>query len=522
MAIEQVTRPRLPGPHPEVGGTRRGRRRNLVVMVLALLAALTCASESAAHVALSETDPADGSTVTAAVDTVSLTFTADAAPAGQGVELFDGEGQPISVGAIDGTGTPRWTVRPDVALASGDYGLRWSVAAMDAHAMTGTVRFTVSVPAPADVSTAVAPAPVPAAVDPGDAREDVAQPASIVTGTPVQMSGSLTESLDAPDQRLVQLLGGGGRWLSYVGALVAVGALLVALSTLVGSRGDVVVSEVLVRAAGAVAAVGAVIEVVALVMVFGGSVPRLTLLAACLRVVGGVLMVATARLVAQRTGGRRARTIQALPVPAAVGVGVGGDTSWQSLVPPMRVDAVRVRAVADIPPAVVTASLILLGSFVLDGHTAATQPWPVMAAADLAHTLAAAVWLGGVVLLAVLLVSRARLGIPTGAGELAVRFSVPATAAAATVGVTGSVMAVLIVDTPAELVTTSWGKVLVVKLVVVAVVAALGFFNNRYAVPALDNWRPGTARTLRRTVIVEGLIMLTVLAVTAVLVASPV
>lgn len=506
MAIEQLVRTWPPGPDPEAGRTRRGRHGHLAVMVLVLLAAFAIASESAAHVALSETDPADGSTVTAAVDTVSLTFTADATPAGQGMELFDGEGRPVSVGAIDGIGTPLWTVRPDVALTSGDYGLRWSVAATDSHTMTGTVRFTVAVPGSADVST-------------------VATPAPIVTDTPVQMSGSLTESLAAPDRRPVQLLGGGGRWLSYVGALVAVGALLVALSTLVGSRGDVAVSEVLVRAAGAVAAVGAVIEVGALVMVFGGSsVPRLALLAACLRVVGGLLLVATARLAAQRTGGRRAHTVRALPAAAAAAVGVSGstDTSWHSLMPPMRGDAVRVRAVADLPPAVITASVILLGSFVLDGHTAATQPWPVMAAADLAHTLAAAVWIGGVVLLAVLLVSRARLGIPTGAGELAVRFSVPATAAAATVGVTGSVMAVLIVDTPAELVTTAWGEVLVLKIAVVAVVAALGFFNNRYAVPALDNWRPGTARTLRRTVIVEGLIMLTVLAVTAVLVASPV
>ena len=188
--------------------------------------------------------------------------------------------------------------------------------------------------------------------------------------------------------------------------------------------------------------------------------------------------------------------------------------------PLMAFEEPRLRAVAQRRVAIIVAGALLLGSFLLDGHTASTQPWLVMAAADLAHTFAAAVWLGGVTLLAVLLLTRARAGVPTGAGELAVRFSVPATAAAATVGVAGALMLALIVDTPMDLFTTTWGRVMLVKLVAVACVALVGYLNNRYAVPALDNWQPGTARMLRRTVALEGLLMLVVLVTTAVLVSA--
>jgi putative copper export protein len=52
------------------------------------------------------------------------------------------------------------------------------------------------------------------------------------------------------------------------------------------------------------------------------------------------------------------------------------------------------------------------------------------------------------------------------------------------------------------------------------VVALMGWANNRYALPALDAWRPGTARLLRRTVAAEATVMIAVLLVTAVLVGS--
>ena len=75
-------------------------------------------------------------------------------------------------------------------------------------------------------------------------------------------------------------------------------------------------------------------------------------------------------------------------------------------------------------------------------------------------------------------------------------------------------------DVPADLLTTPWGRVLLVKAGLVAAVAVMGYVNNRYAVPALDAWAPGSARVLRRTVTAEAAVMIVVVLVTAVLVVS--
>lgn len=76
------------------------------------------------------------------------------------------------------------------------------------------------------------------------------------------------------------------------------------------------------------------------------------------------------------------------------------------LTPPVRTG--RVRGVPARPPATTVICAVMLLSFVFDGHTATVAPRLLIAAVDLAHTAAAAVWVGGVVLLAVLLLVRAR------------------------------------------------------------------------------------------------------------------
>ena len=188
------------------------------------------------------------------------------------------------------------------------------------------------------------------------------------------------------------------------------------------------------------------------------------------------------------------------------------------LTPPVRTGRVRGVPARPRTTAVICAAMLL--SFVFDGHTATVAPRLLIAAVDLAHTAAAAVWVGGVVLLAVLLLVRARAGVPTGAGELAVRFSVPATAAVVVAGLAGTALTLLIIDRPGELTSTAWGRVMLIKMALVAVVAVMGYVNNRYALPALDSWRPVTARLLRRTVVAEATVMIVVLLATAVLVGA--
>jgi copper transport protein len=303
--------------------------------------------------------------------------------------------------------------------------------------------------------------------------------------------------------------------LSITGILVAVGALVVALTTLVGSSGDVQLAQRLIRGAGLTVVVGAALEGGSLLLALGTSVPATAAGCVVVRLAGAAVLVATTKLSSRRAGGRRTHDVQALP---AEPVRARNGSTQLLLAPPIQVGRVRPALARPVPVRV--AAAFLIGSFLLDGHTASVGPRPLMALADVVHTVGASVWAGGVVLLACLLLVRARAGVPTGAGELAVRFSVPASAAAAAVGVAGAGMLMLIIDEPSQLFSTPWGRVMVVKLALVTVVALLGYANNRYALPALDAWQPHTARMLRRTVAVEGGVMIVVLAVTAALVAT--
>jgi copper transport protein len=484
-----------------------------VLFLLVLVGSLGVTSPAAAHLALRSTDPAHGAQLAQSPERITLTFTKAARPAPDGLRLARASGEAVATTAVARQDGVVWVVRPASPLPPGRYRLTWRVVSDDSHVRSGRVAFGI---APAVAGTPAA-ASTPEAAPPATGA---AASAHATDGDHAGMAGMAgmdhAAEATADDGRAPWwgVLGGVGRWLSIAGVLVAVGALAVALTTLVGSAGDVGLAQRVVRTAAAAAAVGALLDGAVLLLTLGGAVPPSAAAAVLVRLAGAAALAVAVGLRARPTGGRRSRDVEALP-PEPTGRGHG---TTLLLAPPVRTG--RVGATLTRPAPVALASTAVIASFCLDGHTASVAPRPVMIAADVVHTTGAAVWSGGVVLLATLLLVRARAGVPTGAGELAVRFSVPASAAAAAVAGAGAVLLVLILDEPAQLLTTPWGRVMAAKLVLVGVVALLGYANNRYAVPALDAWRPHTARMLRRTVAVEGAVMVAVLAVTAVLVGS--
>jgi copper transport protein len=513
---------------------RRGARRAWVVLALTAFVSLVIASPAAAHLDIASTSPADGQVMRDPSSPITLTFNRAATPSGSGFTLYDAQGRTVPVESSSSTDKVTWTVRPDQPLESGQYGVSWKVAAGDAHPKTGTFTFRVAATTATPESQGATEPTQSASTGTGshtgsDHQTTGSDPHAGMSGHAASGDDALHAALAGHGQtsRGWDLAAAIARWVSFAGALVAVGALIVVVTTLVGSEGDVRLSERVVRIAATLAAAGAVVEGVSLIWAVGGlDVPWEPAVAVLLRLAAGVALAVTLRLLARRTGGRRGHDVAALPETVS-GRRVAGDRSSgravsaaQQLVltPPVRVG--RVRGVPVRPWAAVALCTFMLVSFVFDGHTAIIEPWPVIAAATLAHTAAAAVWVGGVVLLAVLLLVRARAGVPTGAGELAVRFSVPASASVVVVGVAGSALAMLIIEAPGDLISTTWGRILLGKLALVAVVALMGYANNRYAIPALDAWRPGTARLLRRTVAAEATVMVAVLLATAALVAA--
>lgn len=162
-----------------------------------------------------------------------------------------------------------------------------------------------------------------------------------------------------------------------------------------------------------------------------------------------------------------------------------------------------------------------LVGFTLEGHTRAERPL-LMIVTDVAHLAAAAVWLGGVVGLVVAF----RTGVePDRLAGIVSRFSRRAVAAVVVVSAAGAVLAWVILPGFGQVTSTGWGLALLTKVILVAVVVAIGAYNHRRLVPVLAGGDPPdrAAPRLARLVLVEAVLLLVVVGVTSVLVTrSPV
>ncbi len=131
------------------------------------------------------------------------------------------------------------------------------------------------------------------------------------------------------------------------------------------------------------------------------------------------------------------------------------------------------------------AGLVVLGSFLVEGHTRTVDPAWVMMLGDTVHLAAGAAWFGGLVVLGGTLRARRLEDDPVQAADVVARFSGVATWSLVAVTVAGSAMAWATVRQPRALVATDYGWTLLVKVGLVAVVILLGAYNNRLLVPAI-------------------------------------
>ena len=104
----------------------------------------------------------------------------------------------------------------------------------------------------------------------------------------------------------------------------------------------------------------------------------------------------------------------------------------------------------------------------------------VMIAADTVHLTAGAWWLSGVLVFATALARSPSTRMPAIDLTAALaRFSSVATIGAVAVGLTGSIMVVIVVDDASDILGTGWGRTVLVKLLVVAAIAFIGRWNAR-------------------------------------------
>ena len=454
-------------------------RRAVRPLLLAVAIVLATTLPAAAHTELSASDPLDGSTRDEPVDRMAFTFS-------RPVELLPdaatvrGTGDRVAevTRSDDGTVVTATFAPP---LGDDEWTIDWRVLAEDGHPREGTVTFRVD--APGEEGASAGPGSSPPSPTPTGRPDDTGTATATSPPPPRGPPGGLLER-SATTARVVV----------YLGMLLAVGLVLFKAGPHRGEPSRARTLAIVTAAAASVAAIAGVAELALHTAVVSG------------RGLGGVLDASTWSAIG-RTG---VGTAAALRTAGLALVAIGASRRARRRVP-SGPDAIAL-----------VGAVLAIGSFQLVGHTASAAPEVVVRVADAVHATAAAVWVGGIAGLALLASStdhHARR-------RAAMRFADAATTAVVAVGIGGVALAWTTMPGVSSLWSTTWDVVLVAKLVVVALLGFLGAHNHVRLIPQLDQdgGRAEVALTqLRRTVRVEAVLMVAVLALTAVLVGlSPV
>ncbi|QPZ37971.1 copper resistance D family protein [Paramicrobacterium chengjingii] len=159
---------------------------------------------------------------------------------------------------------------------------------------------------------------------------------------------------------------------------------------------------------------------------------------------------------------------------------------------------------------------------VLLGHTQSVEPMWLIQIVDIVHLQVAAFWVGGTCALALYYAGvRAgeRGGIATEAAHVTVRFSTIALVTVIVLTVAGVALAVLVFDEPEALVSTSYGRILVVKTVLVLCVGVAAGWNRRRLLPLIERQPNDEAAwaALRYAVLIEAALLVVVVVISGLL-----
>ena len=159
-------------------------------------------------------------------------------------------------------------------------------------------------------------------------------------------------------------------------------------------------------------------------------------------------------------------------------------------------------------------SLLVALSFAMVGHTLG-EPRGLMFALLTIHLLAIAWWLAALAPLAV------AAGEPDGAALLAA-FGRRAVAVVSLLAITGAILSLLLVGEPWALLTTGYGRTLLLKVAFVAGLLAVAAVNKLRFTPALERGDGKARRHLRRAIVVEYVAVALIVVATAVLTSATV
>jgi copper transport protein len=441
----------------------------------------------ARHTELESSTPAEGAVVEGAPDGVLLRFTTPIQLPLSRVVLTDteGRGRAGTLDMVDVSDGQELRFAPSSPLDPGRYRVEWQTAGPDSHIIRGAFAFQV---AGTDRT------------DPGEGE-----------GAPGQVEDTLAVApMDDDSLEMAEQSGSSGgsgsttyaiRWLQYLGMILVLGAV---------SFRFFVVPFVLRRTE--LAPAGALMSNRLATMAWMG----IALLALSL----------PARLWSQSLAMWGGESLAAANLGTLVFRTPWG-WGWLLQIGALIVAAVGLRVAAPGGGRKRGWGVVAVGAVVLafvpalSGHAWGIEPRLVGVLFSGAHVLAAGVWMGG--LAALLLAGLPGIrGVQTPEGErpglvtVVEAFSRMALVAVLVLVAAGVGQNLFLLGSPGNLVSTGWGRTLLVKLGLLAAAGALGLYNWRVVRPALrETPRPGL---LRIPATVEFLLGLGILAATAVLV----
>jgi copper transport protein len=432
------------------------KRHSAAVAVLVLtgvVGALVTPSRAGAHAVLLRADPADGGRLSSSPHRIRLWFSEDVSSRFRSARLVATNGREIAHTRLRESGSGRLLVLDTPKLPKSTYGLVWRVLAEDdGHATSGTIAFGVGT--------------TPSAASP------------------------------APNEPLPSATDAALRWLRFSLIALVLGCLAFTLAVLERAPAR---PEGLGNARQGVLATAALGSMLGVAVGFADLAHQVS-------TVGDGLGRSSLGLLRELLLTTRWGHLWAIELAAFVG-----------LVLVSRRLLRRTSRSATGCAGALAASLVV--SEALRSHAAALHRPLVAVAADALHVAAAATWLGGVAALALALLSAARVDEGQWRGlALACRrpFAKLAGASVGVLVVTGLYSAGREVSSVDAMLTTFYGRTLLAKSALVAIVCALGATNALL----LRRLATGRAVNVRRTVAAEAVLGGLVLLAAGVLTAS--
>ena len=453
---------------------RVGRRRGLRALLAAVGAAvvvLLAAGPASAHATLENTNPAQGAVVSTAPAQVSLTFDESVGISADSIRVFDPNGKRVDDGQTVATSNPDTiAISLRSGLADGTYTVAWHVISADSHPVEGAYVFSVGAAGSTTVDQA---------------------------------------TINVSSSRAVGVFYGALRWLGYLGYALLFGGFVFLALCRPADAADPRAFRLL--AIGWTASLAAALGVLIVQGAYAGELPLGDALdASVLRgtldtrfgqavLARLILLAITAPLLAATLGRLPAATGRgrALFLGAAAGLGVAGAGTW---------------AAAD--------------------HASTGIQVPLAVFSDLVHISAMGLWLGGLVMLALVACRPKDEAGAEGAVPAVRAFSRLALCCVGALVASGVYQAWRGVGSWAALSGTAYGRLVVLKVGGICILIGLGWMARDWIRRAVEHTgsaavpeaqridADGLLRRLRRSVVLEAGVALIVLVFSSILVES--